>query len=81
MGENSAYYREMNQAKRENIRQVKAQLPQHTHAFIEECLLRYQINTVYSYAHDLLIFYKYLQQNNQIMAKLEAWLKQIRAHY
>lgn len=71
MGENSAYYREMNQAKRENIKQVKTQLPQHTHAFIEECLLRYQINTVYSYSHDLLIFYQYLKQNNPLCKNLD----------
>ena len=67
MGQNSTYYREKEKAKRDNIKQIKNMLPQHTHGFIEECLLKYQINTVYSYVHDLLVFYKYLKKSNPLL--------------
>lgn len=66
MGADSAYYRAKEKTKRDNIKQVKKQLPQHTHGFIEECLLKYQINTTYSYVHDLFIFYKFLQETNPL---------------
>lgn len=66
MGADSAYYRAKDQAKRDNIKQIKKQLPQHTHGFIEECLLKYQINTTYSYVHDLYIFYKFIHETNPL---------------
>ena len=66
MGENSAYYREKARKTREKIDAVKKQLPQYTHSFIEECLLKYQINTVYVYVHDLQMFFTYLQEKNSL---------------
>lgn len=66
MGENSDYYREKTRKTREKIDAVKKQLPQYTHSFIEECLLKYQINTVYVYVHDLQMFFTYLQEKNSL---------------
>ena len=71
MGENSAYYKSKDRSKRELINRMKAQLPQHTHSYIEEILLKYQINTVYMYVYDLTVFYRYLRDNNSLYKDLE----------
>lgn len=56
MGENSAYYNSLNQRRRNATNSVKALLPQYAKGFIDECLLEHQLNTAYSYAHDILFF-------------------------
>lgn len=71
MGENSAYYNSLNQRRRNATNSVKALLPQYAKGFIDECLLEHQLNTAYSYAHDILFFYQYLQERNPLCKKLE----------
>lgn len=66
MGNDSAYYREKSRKTREKVDCVKDQLPHYTHEFIESCLLAYQINTVYVYIHDLLMFFTFLQERNPL---------------
>ena len=50
---------------------MKAQLPQHTHSYIEEILLKYQTGTVYMYVYDLTVFYGYLRDSNSRYAGKE----------
>ncbi|SDB28396.1 MULTISPECIES: tyrosine-type recombinase/integrase [unclassified Butyrivibrio] len=71
MGENSAYYNELQSRRRDNINSVKALLPQYAHGFVDECLLKYQINTAYSYAHDIYFFFGYIKENNPLCRNLE----------
>ena len=71
MGENSAYYNSLNQGRRNATNAVKDLLPQYAKGFIDECLLEHQVNTAYSYAHDILFFYQYLHERNPLCQKLE----------
>ena len=71
MGENSAYYNELQNRRRDNINGVKALLPQYAHGFVDECLLRYQINTAYSYAHDIYFFFCFIKECNPLCKNLE----------
>lgn len=71
MGENSAYYNSLQQKRRRDTESLKALLPQHSHGFIDECLLKYQINTAYNYTQDLYFFYRYIREKNPLCKKLE----------
>ncbi len=71
MGENSIYYNSITQRRRKAAREMKKELPQHTHGFIDECLLRFQPNTAYSYAHDIWFFYQYIRECNPICYNME----------
>lgn len=71
MGENSVYYNSITQKRRNSVIEMKKELPQHAHGFIDECLLRYQPNTAYSYAHDIWFFYQYIKEYNPLCRNKE----------
>ncbi len=71
MGENSAYYNSLKQKALQNTEKIKVLLPQHAHGFIEECLLKYQPNTAFNYAQDILFFYRFLQERNPLCQNKE----------
>ena len=71
MGKDSAYYKQLTKTKSEYIKEIKDQLPVHTHSFIDNCVLSYQIGTALGYARDLLDFYEYLHVCNPIIAKIK----------
>ena len=71
MGEKSAYYKEKNKHQKLRVLAIKEKLPQFTHAYIERCLLDYQVNTVLGYTQDLHTFFLFLQEKNPMCSKLE----------
>ena len=71
MGENSEYYNSLRQKRRKDTESIKNILPQHTHGFVEECLLKYQESTAFNYAQDILFFYGFLKEKNPLCKNLE----------
>ncbi len=70
MGKDSIYYKKLNKEKLEHTNIIKDKLPIHTHPYIDNCVLSYQIGTALGYAQDLLYFYEYLHICNPIVARM-----------
>ncbi len=70
MGKESIYYKKLNNKKLEQINLIKKKLPIHTHSYIDNCILSYQVGTALSYSQDLLYFYEYIHKYNPIIAKI-----------
>ena len=64
MGKDSRYYAELKKEKLAAIEEIKHQLPIYTHAFIDSCVLKYQINTAIAYAKDVVLFFEFLKDRN-----------------
>ncbi len=71
MGRESDYYKKLNNEKLNHINLIKEKLPIHTHTYIDNCVLSYQIGTALSYSQDLLYFYEYIHRYNPIIAKMK----------
>lgn len=71
MAESSEYYNSLTQKRKDAIEAVKKKLPQHAHGYINECLLRYQVNTAYNYAHDIQLFYMYIKEKNPLCKNMD----------
>ena len=71
MGKDSKYYKELQKVKNEKIKEVKAQLPLYTAAYVDSCVRRYKISTAYEYASDVLLFFEFLQEKNPKCKKLK----------
>ncbi len=61
MGKNSKYYKDLRKSKLAKINEMKCQLPLYTHSYIEKCVLKKQINTVYADTQDIVIFLSFLK--------------------
>ena len=64
MGKDSRYYADLKKEKLAAIEEIKHQLPIFTHAFIDSCVLKYQINTAIAYAKDVVLFFEFLKDRN-----------------
>ncbi len=64
MGKDSRYYADLKKEKLAAIEEIKHQLPIYTHAFIDSCVLKYQINTAIAYAKDVTLFFHFLKDRN-----------------
>ena len=64
MGKDSRYYADLKKEKLATIEEIKHQLPIYTHAFIDSCVLKYQINTAIAYAKDVTLFFHFLKDRN-----------------
>ena len=75
MGKDSRYYADLKKEKLAAIEEIKHQLPIYTHAFIDSCVLKYQINTAIAYAKDVVLFFEFLKDRNPRCSSLQ--LKEI----
>ncbi len=64
MGKNSNYYINQKRQKLVKVNEIKGQLPLYTHPFVEYCVMTYQVNTVFSYLKDLVLFFDFLRIRN-----------------
>lgn len=71
MGKDSRYYADLKKEKLAMIEEIKHQLPIYTHAFIDSCVLKYQINTAIAYAKDVVLFYEFLKDCNPRCSSLQ----------
>ncbi len=69
MGKDSEYYKNLKSEKLSYIKQIKEQLPIHTHPYLDNCILSYKAGTALGYSRDLLYFYEYLRYANPIAEK------------
>ncbi len=71
MGKDSAYYISLAQKRRKDTDTLKYLLPQYAHGFVDECLLKYQLSTVFNYTQDIYFFYRFLKENNPLCKNFE----------
>ena len=62
MGTKSNYYKDLKEKQKIKIKTLESQLPSYMIPYLDEKELNAQMNTVISYAYDLIIFLKYLKK-------------------
>lgn len=71
MAKSSDYYKELREQKKIKLRELESQLPRYCLDYLDEKELTSQINTVISYAYDLITFMKFLIDQNPLCKDLE----------
>ncbi len=71
MGENSAYYNNLYQKRRQDTDKYKKKLPIHAHGFVDECLLEHEVSTAFNYTQDLYFLYQYIKDSNPMYSGIE----------
>ena len=64
MAKSSDYYKDLREQKKIKLRELESQLPRYCLDYLDEKELTSQINTVISYAYDLITFMKFLIEQN-----------------
>jgi site-specific recombinase XerD len=71
MGADSEYNRKLYLSRLEKLHELEAELPGYCLSFLDDKELTSQINTVVSYAYDLITFFKFLAEKNPILSDNE----------
>ena len=64
MGKNSEYNRALREKKRKKLSDLEKMLPHYCIPYLDEKELNSQLNTVISYAYDLITFFEFLKEEN-----------------
>ena len=72
MGADSEYNRELQYKRLEKLHELESELPTYCLSFLDDKELTSQINTVVSYAYDLITFFKFLAEKNPILGDSES---------
>ena len=71
MSRTSDYVRKQKADILEKFNELRSLLPSFTHPYLDGMMVDYQPNTLVAYARDLLTFFKYLQEMNPALSKIE----------
>lgn len=66
MAKKSDYQLELKRKKHEKLKELKEQLPEYTHHYLNDMIIDYQINTLVAYGRDLITFFEFIQENNPL---------------
>lgn len=66
MGKRSEYQLKLKMQKHEKLNELKNQLPDYVHHYLDDMVIDYQINTLVAYARDLITFFEFIQERNPV---------------